>query len=58
MMKPVLDQVQITVRMNKEDMDSFIFAVASKKTALHFTKELQDVSVYCPERKVGYLYII
>lgn len=53
MMKPSLDQVHVTVRMNKEDMDSFIFAAASKKTALHFTKELQDISVYCPERKAG-----
>lgn len=51
-MKPSLDQVHITVRMNKEDMDSFIFAVASKKTALHLSKDLQDISIYCSERKV------
>lgn len=58
MMKPTLDQVHITVRMNKEDMDSFIFAVASKKTALQVTKDLQDISVYCPERKAGDKYNI
>lgn len=39
--------------MNKEDMDSFIFAIATKKTASQITKDLQDVSVYCPERKSG-----
>lgn len=51
-MKPSLDQIHITVMMNKEDMDSFVFAVASKKTALQMTKDLQDISIYCPERKV------
>lgn len=39
--------------MNKDDMDSFIFAIATKKTASQMTKDLQDVSVYCPERKSG-----
>ncbi|XP_076269950.1 PAT complex subunit CCDC47 [Rhynchophorus ferrugineus] len=58
MMKPSLDQVQITVRMNKEDMENFIFAVASKKTALHISKDLQDISIYCSERKAGEKYNI
>ncbi|KAL1497902.1 hypothetical protein ABEB36_008784 [Hypothenemus hampei] len=51
--KPLVDQVQITVRMNKEDMDCFIFAVASKKTANVMSKDLQDISIYCPDKKAG-----
>ncbi|XP_018575024.1 coiled-coil domain-containing protein 47 [Anoplophora glabripennis] len=53
MMRPVLDQIHITVRMNKEDMDSFVFCIASKKTAQHLSKEMADLSVFCPERKSG-----
>lgn len=53
MMRPTLDQIHIKVMMNKEDMDTFVFAVASKKTAAHLSKEMGDLSVYCPERKTG-----
>lgn len=31
MMRPTLDQIHIQIRMNKEDMDSFVFCVATKK---------------------------
>ncbi|KAJ8971011.1 hypothetical protein NQ314_000929 [Rhamnusium bicolor] len=58
MMRPTLDQIHITIRMNKEDMDSFVFCVASKKTAQHFSKEMADLSVFCPERKSGDKYNI
>lgn len=58
MMRPTLDQIHITVRMNKEDMDSFVFCIASKKTALHLSKEMADLSVFCPERKAGDKYNI
>lgn len=57
-MRPAQDQVHVKVLMNKEDMDSFVFCVASKKTALHFSKEMADISVYCPERKPGEKYNI
>ncbi|CAH1376641.1 hypothetical protein MTP99_018039 [Tenebrio molitor] len=53
MMRPTLDQVHIKVTMNKEDMDNFVFCVASKKTSLHLSKEMADLSVYCPERRPG-----
>lgn len=58
MMRPTLDQIHVKVIMNKEDMDSYVFCVATKKTALHFTKEMSDISVYCPERKSGEKYNI
>lgn len=51
--RPTIDQIHIKVTMNKEDMDSFVFCVASKKTALHLSKEMADISVFCPERRVG-----
>lgn len=53
MMRPTLDQIHVKITMNKEDMDTFVFCVASKKTAVHFSKELADLSAYCPERKSG-----
>lgn len=53
MMRPAIDQVHITVKMNKEDMDSFVFCTAAKKTAQHLVKDLTDLSVFCPERKIG-----
>lgn len=56
MIRPTPDQVHIKIIMNKEDMDTFVFCVASKKTALHFSKEMADISVYCPERKPGEKY--
>lgn len=58
MMRPSVDQIHVKVLMNKEDMDSFVFCVASKKTALHYSKEMADISVYCPERKPGEKYNI
>lgn len=53
MMRPTIDQIHVKVTMNKEDMDTFIFCVATKKTALYLSKEMADVTVYCPERKTG-----
>lgn len=51
LMRPSHDQVHIKVDMNKEDMDSFVFCVASKKTALRLSRDMADLSVYCPERR-------
>ncbi|XP_049950315.1 PAT complex subunit CCDC47 isoform X3 [Schistocerca serialis cubense] len=51
LMRPSSDQVHIRVDMNKEDMDSFVFCIAAKKTALRLSKEMADLSVYCPERR-------
>lgn len=56
MMRPTIDQIHVKVTMNKEDMDSFIFCVASKKTSLYLSKEMADITVYCPERKSGDRY--
>lgn len=39
-------------------MDSFVFCLAAKKTAVNLVKDMEDLSVYCPERKPGQNYNI
>ncbi|XP_046674389.1 PAT complex subunit CCDC47 isoform X2 [Homalodisca vitripennis] len=53
LMRPVQDQVHIRVDMGKDEMDTFVFCVATKKTAVKLAKDMADVSVYCPERRAG-----
>ena len=43
LMRPTNDQVHIKVDMNKEDMDSFVFCIATKKTALRLSKDMADL---------------
>lgn len=43
LMRPVADQVHIKVDMNKDEMDNFVFCVASKKTAIKISKDMADV---------------
>lgn len=38
MMKPTQDQVQVRVNMNPEDMDTFVFCLATKKGAAKLAK--------------------
>lgn len=52
-LRPSCDQVHIRVDMAREDMDSFVFSVATKKSGLRLSKEMQDLSLFCPERKSG-----
>ncbi|XP_037089324.1 coiled-coil domain-containing protein 47-like [Pollicipes pollicipes] len=51
MMKSASDQVEIKVTMNPEEMDTFVFCLASKKSAAKLAKEMTDLNTYCPERK-------
>ncbi|KAK9506244.1 hypothetical protein O3M35_008214 [Rhynocoris fuscipes] len=53
MMRPTVDQIHIKVEMGKEDMDSFVFCVANKKTAAKLAKDMADLSLFCGERKSG-----
>ncbi|XP_050533658.1 PAT complex subunit CCDC47 [Daktulosphaira vitifoliae] len=55
-LRPSRDEIHVKVDMNKEDMDTFVFCVASKKTAARISKEMADLSVFCPERKPGANY--
>ena len=37
--------------MNAEDMDTFVFCIANKKTAAKLAKEMADITTFCPERR-------
>ncbi|XP_069761265.1 PAT complex subunit CCDC47 isoform X3 [Narcine bancroftii] len=50
MMRPASDQVQIKVTMNEEDMDSYVFAVGSRKAMIRMQKEMQDLSEFCSDK--------
>ncbi|XP_061761523.1 PAT complex subunit CCDC47 [Nerophis ophidion] len=50
MMRPTCDQVQIKVTLNDEDMDTFVFAVGTKKSMARLQKEMQDLCEFCGEK--------
>ncbi|OCT62251.1 PAT complex subunit CCDC47-like [Xenopus laevis] len=50
MMRPVCDQVQVKVTMNEEDMDTYVFAVGTRKTLIRLQKEMQDLSEFCSDK--------
>jgi len=56
-MKPAHDQVHVRVDLSPEDMDSFIFCLAAKKSSGRLVKELADLSTYCPERRPADKYL-
>ncbi|KAK7068568.1 Coiled-coil domain-containing protein 47, partial [Halocaridina rubra] len=49
LIRPSSDQLLVKVHM--EDMDSYVFAMATKKTAARLTKEMTDITTFCPEKK-------
>ncbi|XP_037333079.2 PAT complex subunit CCDC47 [Pungitius pungitius] len=50
MMRPVGDQVQIKVTLNEDDMDTFVFAIGTKKVMAKLQKEMQDLSEFCGDK--------
>uniref|UniRef100_A0AAQ4Q317 PAT complex subunit CCDC47 n=1 Tax=Gasterosteus aculeatus aculeatus TaxID=481459 RepID=A0AAQ4Q317_GASAC len=50
MMRPIGDQVQIKVTLNEDDMDTFVFAVGTKKVMAKLQKEMQDLSEFCGDK--------
>ncbi|KAG2460973.1 CCD47 protein, partial [Polypterus senegalus] len=50
MMRPACDQVQVKVTLNDEDMDTFVFAVGTKKSMTRLQKEMQDLSEFCSDK--------
>ncbi|GBP29522.1 Coiled-coil domain-containing protein 47 [Eumeta japonica] len=51
--RPTPDTLLIRVELGKEDSDPFVLCIAQKKTANKLAKEMQDLSVFCPERRPG-----
>ena len=47
MMRPKSELIKITVYMDEDDMDSFVFALLPKKHASKYQKELQDLVRQC-----------
>lgn len=56
MMRPVSDVVRITIYMDDEDMDNFVFALVPKKNASRWQRDLQDLSYFCGDRKSAERY--
>lgn len=56
-LRPSKDEIHIKVDMNKEDMDTFVFCVASKKTAARCSKEMADL-VRNYNKYSGLIYLI
>jgi hypothetical protein len=56
MMRPISDMVRITIYMDDEDMDNFVFGVMPKKTASKWQKDLQDLSYFCGDKKSAERY--
>ena len=48
----------LRVDMSPEDMDSFIFCIASKRSAGRLSKEMYDLNTYCPEKRPADKYDI
>uniref|UniRef100_A0A2K6ANW6 PAT complex subunit CCDC47 n=1 Tax=Macaca nemestrina TaxID=9545 RepID=A0A2K6ANW6_MACNE len=42
--------VQIKVTMNDEDMDTYVFAVGTRKALVRLQKEMQDLSEFCSDK--------
>ncbi|KAG1694146.1 Coiled-coil domain-containing protein 47 [Nymphon striatum] len=49
--RPVTDQINIKVTLTADCMDTFVFALAKKKTANKIGKEMMDLSTFCSEKK-------
>ncbi|CAB3246912.1 unnamed protein product [Arctia plantaginis] len=51
--RPTPDTLLVRVELGKDDSDPFVLCVAQKKIATRLSKEMQDLSVFCPERRPG-----
>jgi len=56
MLKPRADSVRVTVYMDDDDMDSFVFAVALKKNSVKLQKDYQDLNFFCADKRSGERY--
>ncbi|XP_063985834.1 PAT complex subunit CCDC47 [Diachasmimorpha longicaudata] len=51
--RPQSDQAHIKIELSKDETDNFVLAVATKKTAMHLTRDIADIATYCPEKRPG-----
>ncbi|XP_015121939.1 coiled-coil domain-containing protein 47 [Diachasma alloeum] len=52
-LRPQNDQALLKIELSKDESDNFVLAVATKKTAMHLTKDIADIATYCPEKRPG-----
>lgn len=43
LMRDNLDQVHFKISLSKEDMDTYVFCIANKRTAARVSKEMTDL---------------
>lgn len=53
LIRPQNDQAHIRVEFAKDEVDSFVLAVATKRTAMHLIRDMADIGIYCPEKRPG-----
>ncbi|XP_050665775.1 PAT complex subunit CCDC47 isoform X2 [Leptidea sinapis] len=51
--RPNPDTLQLRIELGKDDSDPFVLCVAQKKLATKLGKEMQDLSLFCGERRPG-----
>jgi hypothetical protein len=44
-------QVRVKVSMNPDDMDTFVFCLSNKKSGAKLSKEMADLTTFCPEKR-------
>ncbi|XP_066596720.1 PAT complex subunit CCDC47 isoform X2 [Prorops nasuta] len=51
--RPQNDQAHFQIELAKDEIDTFVIAVGTKKTAMHLVRDMADISAYCPEKRPG-----
>ncbi|KAF6018568.1 CCDC47 [Bugula neritina] len=51
MVKPMSDQIVIQIRMEKDDMENFVFCLAQKRSAVKLHKDMEDLAKYIESKK-------
>ncbi|XP_023937570.2 PAT complex subunit CCDC47 [Bicyclus anynana] len=53
LVRPTPDTLLIRVELGKDDSDPYVFCVGQKKFATRLGKEMQDLSMFCGEKRPG-----
>ncbi|CAF0908645.1 unnamed protein product [Rotaria sp. Silwood1] len=51
LIKSINDMIIYTIDYNKDDMETFVFCLAKKRTAAKLHRDMNDLSQFCSERK-------
>ncbi|KRX19558.1 Coiled-coil domain-containing protein 47 [Trichinella nelsoni] len=49
--RPKFDIIEVKIILNPEEMDPFVFALGTKRSAIKNSKEIMDLNLYCSEKK-------